>query len=167
MGGVHPCRRSWRSRTQFTAVGAHERPPMALSAANIHVPRTCLLIPAGFRFDSQGHSHLRGRADSIAWGGPAPCQQPLGGAVNARAPSWASILVVCGSPGEHLRSTTVNDPQPVWSLGHVQGLEQGLRAHFSAVEIGKVLRDPIKGCMRTVAKPYSEELNGKLHAGYS
>ena len=28
--------------------------PMALSAADIHVPRTCLVILAAFRSDSQG-----------------------------------------------------------------------------------------------------------------
>jgi hypothetical protein len=77
----------------------------------------------------------------------------------------ATLSAVCGSPGEHLGSFAVDDAQSIRGLGHLKGPEQGLRSDPRAIEIGQILGDPIKRCVRTVTRPYSEELNSELHGG--
>jgi hypothetical protein len=75
----------------------------------------------------------------------------------------SSKAAVSWTPGEYLDPGAIQDPQAVWRLWHIEGLEQRYCPHLGSLKIGNILRDPLKRGMRTVADPYSEELDRELH----
>ena len=160
-----------------TAEQLREAAKADLMATNLRdVVRQCLDVARGPISD---HDTNRGRPalpNSLLGAASAGENHSFGPAVPAGrvfsrrrfAATWAAAWsAVCGAPDEYLSSNIIHDPQTVWSLGHVKGLEKGLRSDLRAVEIGKILCDSGKSCTRTVARPYSEELNCELHGSWS
>jgi hypothetical protein len=65
------------------------------------------------------------------------------------------------APEKHLITALIQDAQGVRLLRHVQRLEEGLGSHFCALQVVRVMFNPVQGRMSFVCVSDPKELDNK------